>query len=328
MAVASIRKILTTDWVKETFLPGIDLTDENGNPFSNEVFENALQSAIATTSQELDLVMDPIVVSNERHDMTDRERQSYFALYMTKRPMLPMSKEAGDKAEFVFGNQSLADFPLEWVTCMDPFYGYIHIIPQGDNLQKTLPIIVPSLSYFRYDYIPGWWRFRYRAGFQMYTGTAVIPQGQTSIAVPFAADEVFVKSDYYIQYALVSPNAGDVDQVPYAVDKQLDSMTLQVNRQTAAALTIRWYVTSIPDNLRKLIGIRAAKSPLAIAGNLVLGAGIQSKALGLDGMSQNIAAAKRGRGAFGDLLTAMEVEEAAILQGLLKSLRRVNFSSI
>lgn len=328
MALASINQILDIDWVKDTFLAGIDLTDENGNPFSQELFHSALQSAIATTEQELDLVMDPIVVSGERHDMTDRERQNYFAYYLNKRPMFPFNKEAGDTAEFVYGNQSLADFPLEWITCMEPFYSYIHVIPQTDNLQKTLPLIVPSLSLFRYDYIPGWWRFRYRAGFQMYTGLATIPAGQESVAVVFDAAETFAKSNYFLQTALVSPDPRDAELVPYMSDKVLTGMTLQVNRPTVADLTIRWYVTNIPDNLRKLIGIRAAKTPLAIAGNLVLGAGIQAKTLGLDGLSQNITTSKRGRGAFGDLLTALEAEEAAILYGLTKSLRRVNFTAI
>lgn len=45
----------------------------------------------------------------------------------------------------------------------------------------------------------------------------------------------------------------------------------------------------IPANLLEVIGMKASMGPLNIAGDLIAGAGIASKSIGLDGLSQSIA---------------------------------------
>jgi hypothetical protein len=43
-----------------------------------------------------------------------------------------------------------------------------------------------------------------------------------------------------------------------------------------------------PLNIKELIGMKAAMGPLNIAGDLIAGAGIASKSIGIDGLSQSI----------------------------------------
>jgi hypothetical protein len=44
----------------------------------------------------------------------------------------------------------------------------------------------------------------------------------------------------------------------------------------------------VPINIKELIGMKAAMGPLNIAGDLIAGAGIASKSIGIDGLSQSI----------------------------------------
>lgn len=44
----------------------------------------------------------------------------------------------------------------------------------------------------------------------------------------------------------------------------------------------------VPNNLKEIIGMKAAMGPLNIAGDLIAGAGIASKSISLDGLSQSV----------------------------------------
>lgn len=332
MATASIYDVLTTQWVRDAFLTGIDLTDDQGNPLSEETFASALQSAVATTEQQLDIVVDPIEIKEERKDLTDREKQAYFAYYLDKKPVTKVTR-----IQCKYGSQQVADLPPVWATLMDELNGYVHLIPQVEQLAQTLPVLVASLSMFRSDYVPGWFNFDYIAGFHVYTGTTTFKAAtlspsapaETSKSVAFADGETFKQSSYFTTFELVNPNAEDADIEAAARSRLNDGMTVKLSRAPLHDLTVQWYVTNIPDNLRRLVGIRAAKVPLAIAGNFVMGAGVMSRTVAIDGLNQSMGTTKSAAGgAYKGLIMQLEAEEAQILVALKSALSSPRFMAI
>ena len=61
-----LRDIITVDLLKKTMLTGIDLTDDAGNPFPDELFEQSIDQAISLIEEELEINIEPFKVSGER----------------------------------------------------------------------------------------------------------------------------------------------------------------------------------------------------------------------------------------------------------------------
>lgn len=324
MAKASIFDILTVQWVKDVFLQGIDLTDENGVAFPEELYRSALRSAVDSLEQLLDIVIDPIEVKGERHDMTDRGRQACWPFYLKRRPL-----NAINAAKMKFGNQYILIMPTVWITSMNDEQSYVHLIPQEEGTATAQQVIIAPSTFMRYDYMPGWYSFDYTAGFRVYTGTTTFAIAEQSKAVTFSAGEQFKDSGYFCTFSLVGPNAADADIVPYPTDKLDAGMTVKLSRGPANALTVRWYITDCASNMRQLIGMRAARPALVAAGNLVLGAGVMSRTTGLDGLSQSTQTTKSAiGGAYAGIIKDHEAQEENILQGLRRKYRSVNFGAI
>lgn len=324
MATASIYDVLTTQWVKDVYLAGVDLTDDSGNAFSDDMYEASLRKAVAETEQELDIVLDPIQVTSERHDLTQRERQAYWPYYLYHRPVIGI-----DGLKCKFGGTEVMDIPTAWVDVQEARHAYLHIIPRSEQIQNLNPIFVASLSAFRYDYVPGWFEFSYRAGFRVYTSTVSVLAGATEADVTFAAGEIFPTSGYFAVFDLVSPNAADADIVCRLTTRTTTGMKVKFSKAPANALTVRWYVTDFPDNLRALVGIRAAKTPLTIAGDLVMGSGILSSSIGLDGLSQSRSTTKSAMGgAYAGRLKSLMDEEDRIVKSLKAAYGSMNWSAI
>lgn len=51
----AITEIVTPTWLKNNFLYGIDLTDDDGNAYPDSLYDHAIDAAVATASAEFDL---------------------------------------------------------------------------------------------------------------------------------------------------------------------------------------------------------------------------------------------------------------------------------
>lgn len=315
MATASLADILTAQWVRDTFLFGVDLRDPLGNAIPDSLIEESLQAAISQTSLDLDSPLEPSKYLKERHDMSERDRVQWWALYMRKRPLISI-----DRVELQFGNQELVTLPLAWASIMQFRAGLVHIIPQTASTVDFTPVVIPGLigASVGWGAVPGWVAVDYTAGCRTIKGDITVLAGDTTATVTFETAEKFLTSEYSCIMELLDPATADASITAYSMDKTPEGFTIQLSRAPTEDLPITWYASDIPESLRKLIGIRAAKTPLAIAGDFVLGIGVQSRSIGLDGLSQSTSTTKRGRGAYGDRLATLEIEEQSLLMQLKK----------
>ena len=158
--------VISVDELKELYLFGVDLTDDDGNPFPDRMFTHYIESAIAWMEKELDIPITPIEIVDELHDHLagDYGRWGWFDLYQF--PIICI-REVG----FQYPSQdSRVIIQNEWIVLPeDGTSGLIQIVPGQGSIADVLLIpgqLMPMWSGAT-GRVPGVWRFTYRAGFEI-----------------------------------------------------------------------------------------------------------------------------------------------------------------
>jgi hypothetical protein len=203
--------IITADEIKKLFLFGVDLSDDDGNDFPDEMFEFYIRGAQNWVEVQLGglILCERDIVEYQDYYINDYEMYGFIKL--KKMPVQSVSELAM--------NLPLSSAP----TIIDPKWyrpesvgAQMNIVPAQGTFSSILlgqgggflPILYSGIPF-----IPQFWKITYKAGFK--------------------------KNEF-------------------------------------------------PPLLREVIGMRAALGPLNVAGDLIAGAGISSKSLGMDGLSQSI----------------------------------------
>ena len=158
--------VISVEELKELYLFGVDLTDDEGNPFPDRMFTHYIESAIAWMEKELDIPVTPIEIVDELHDHLagDYSRWGWFDLYQF--PIICIREVA-----FQYPSQdSRVIIQNEWVVLPeDGASGLINIVPGQGSIADVLLIpgqLMPMWS-GAFGRVPGVWRFTYRAGFEI-----------------------------------------------------------------------------------------------------------------------------------------------------------------
>lgn len=200
-------QILSVDDLKTRYLFGIDMRDDNGNPFSDSLFEHYIRAAVAKAEQLLDLPIITRTIVDERHDFYRRDYAQYLFVKTEQSPII-------DVTEFRIvlpSNTQIVTFPTDWLQ-VERLSGQIQVVP-GDG------------------------------------ATGVLAVGSTGAWLPL----VYGWTDFIPQIFRISYTAGFAD--------------------------------GVPANIVDIIGKLASFGPLGVAGDLILGAGIASESIGLDGVN-------------------------------------------
>ncbi len=165
---------IDADYLKKVYLFGLDLTDEDRNPYPDEMFENAIYSATSQLEMELDLSLFPIEFTDtprfgreaagppEEHDYESHRYQKFVYLNLDYYPVLEVRSVT---AQFPFGTE-VVRFPTEWIT-VDKVSGRVQIVPRtaapGIFLVGTGQVMLPLLR--GAGYLPNFFYVDYAAGF-------------------------------------------------------------------------------------------------------------------------------------------------------------------
>lgn len=158
----SYEAVLTVEELKRIYLFGVNLTDDAGNPFPDEMLVHFIRDAISEVQIELDIRLQPHKF-NENYDFYIREYENYGFLQLRNRPIVSVAKYA---LEYPAG-EDVVDFPTEWLR-IDRWAGQVQILPaRGTFTQQLvsagggfLPLVFGGS-----DYIPDIIRVEYTAGF-------------------------------------------------------------------------------------------------------------------------------------------------------------------
>ena len=274
----AIREIITPDLLKQTYVAGVDLTFDDGSPFPDVMFEAAIDQAVAIVEAELGIKIDPLMIEEERHDTGYNHSDSYFMLKLDHRPVVSV-----DKIQLRHGNYAPVDVPDSWVNLILPRHGQLHLVPTNQSIGgftvTTNGLLFPGLLNANYEYFPGYFGVDYTCGFQYDEGDFTIPagpKGQT-LTVSFS-EKMLEKAVIYF----------DTDKV---IVKKMgaSSFVIKTTEELLSPLDVEWKSTTAPSSIVKAILLIAALLPLDIAGDLLLGAGIASQSISVDGLSQSVA---------------------------------------
>lgn len=319
--MASIYDLVTAQWLKDTFLLGIDLTLDDGSAYPDVIYDQSIRGAVAYIEHELGIVIDMRSFTGERHDALDINRESWWSFRLDRRPVLSFQRWT-----LQFGSYDPVVMPVRWLQLLSSESGQVHLIPSQDQLGSFLysagvPLIMGGFIQ-PYQYIPGYFGFDYTAGFDARSGTATILDGQTEVAVELDPQ---VDRPYY-----AAALSGDAALGTLTIES--DTPTGFTLRSTVAASgdqVVSWSITTVPMDIVHLIGLRAAMLPIDIAGDLISGAGVANYSIGADGVHQSLGTTSSATNSgYGARRQAYERELKARLPALRAKYRQIGFGVI
>jgi hypothetical protein len=257
MAVASnkrpyeTRLVVTAQFVRDNYLFGVNLQDDDGNEMPDSLIEVYIRSAQDWLQAQLPgILLFEREIKGEVHDYHINDYTQFSFLKTFRYPIQSVSSYA---VEFPLSSKKL-DFDPTWFR-IDSTGGMINLVPTQGTFSSILlgegGSFLPLL-YTGREYVPGIIVVTYRAGFR---------SGQ------------------------------------------------------------------IPFQLVDLIAMKAAIGPLNIAGDLIAGAGIASKSISLDGLSQSVGTTSSATNAgYGARILQYEKQVKNILEGLQVNLTGIQMT--
>jgi hypothetical protein len=309
---------ITPQFLKDTVLLGIDLTLDDGSDYPDIIYTQSINSAIKHVESDLGINIEPFSVKGERHDAEKHGRFSYWPFRFDRRPIISF-----DSAKIRFGSFQPVEIPTSWITPTSMIHGQINLIPSEESLgsyffRAGVPLMGGFGIYENRDYIPSYFEFDYTAGFDERAGVATIPQGETSINVTLS-ERVLI--DFVVS----------TDQSSVSVTgRSNDGFTLSIPSALQSDLVINWTLDTLPADLKQAIAIKASTLLLLhIAGDLILGAGIASQSLGIDGLSQSIGTTSSAMySGYSSRAESLDKQYKLVMMGLRSQYRVTQFGVI
>lgn len=226
----------TRQWFIDTYLTGIDLTDERGQPYAESVFDHAIAAAVERTRKELDIEI-ALGTFEERHDFDWRQWGEWCWLQVRKRPL-----QSIDELIFQFGQTPVLRVPLSWIVQTVPESGQFQMVPSGGSTTALGPApgygippwIGPGAGYGART-VPAFYRVTYKAGF----ATGQFPEDVKQIIGLHAA-------------MFVLATAGELVAGPGVAAKSISMDGLMQNLTSTASATMGGYGARITQCWKEL----------------------------------------------------------------------------
>lgn len=148
------------DSLTTNYMFGIDLVDQQGNPFPKSLLASYLNGAIAWAEQLFDICLTEKVITEEYHDYERTDYMNWGYIQSFKRPVREVTG-----LKLMYGSQPSFEVPLEWLK-LDKMGGKIQMFPaQGsaNNLIISQSGVIFGLQQ-RWGYAPQMWNLSYVAG--------------------------------------------------------------------------------------------------------------------------------------------------------------------
>ncbi len=157
--------VLSIQELKDIYLLGVDLTDNDGNGYPDRLFQHYIDAAVAWMERELDIYITPRNVVNETHDHIGDDYGQWGYFQLDHYPTIRM-----DRVYFQYPSMTEAvDIDSDWwVLQEDGMHGVFQMVPGRGNIADVhlIPGELMPLWSGAHGRVPGVWHFDYRAGFE------------------------------------------------------------------------------------------------------------------------------------------------------------------
>lgn len=155
--------ILTVWQLKNWFMFGLDLTDDDGYPFPNSMFEFAIRAAVDSLEKTLQIKLKPTTILQELQDFYAQDYRDFAFIQLNNWPLISV-EDVSCKYPTA---QDPITFPKEWYSIRKE-RGQVHLVPTSGTLSTILMGKGGDYLTFvwrGYDFLPNFWRINYTAGF-------------------------------------------------------------------------------------------------------------------------------------------------------------------
>lgn len=245
----TFESVLTIEQLKAIYLYGMNLTEDTGAAYPDELYAHYIRMAIDQVEKELDIKLLPTKIVGEKYDFYRRDYQNFGFVQLREYPIISVEKYA---LRYPGSPTEIIKFDPSWIQ-VDKAAGHLQVYPSTGLYTNAfvsagggyLPLI-----YGGAEYLPNLIEIDYTAGFEL---------------------------------------------------------------------------GKLPTGLLEVVGKKASTGPLNTAGDLIAGAGIATKSLSIDGLSQSVGTTSSATNAgYGARLIQYEKEVKAqmkILKGYFKGAR-------
>lgn len=164
--VTAVAKLDSMAWdavsvqtVKDNYLFGINLADQQGNPLPESLFVHYLNAAVDFMQNMLDIIISPTVFT-ERHDYIRCDYQNWGFIQLQHNPVREIKR-----INLMYGDQRTVNIPLDWIQ-LHKLTGQITLFPSAGSA-STLIIGQTGLMFgfqSQWDWAPMLWEVEYEAG--------------------------------------------------------------------------------------------------------------------------------------------------------------------
>src|SRR4030042_3147984 len=184
-AESDYNAVLTVDQLKNWFMFGLDLTDDDGYPFPNSMFECAIRAAIDSLEKVIGIRIKPTHIIGERQDYYRQDYLDFAFIQLNEYPIFDITKVA---LRYPTAGSDIT-FPAEWYQ-INKAHGQVHLIPTSGSLSQIM--MGQGGDYLTFvwkgwEWMPNLWIIDYWAGFpptdHVYVSTqaAANPPPQTGV---------------------------------------------------------------------------------------------------------------------------------------------------
>lgn len=319
----SIFDVITPALLKNTTLLGVDLTLDDGSPYPDDQFDQAIRAAVGLIERDLGIVIDPFSVEGERHDAISELRSNWWPFDVDYRPLRSITE-----FRIQYGNFQSNTIPVSWLKVTSSMFGQFSVVPGPDAVSGyVMSTGVPFLStsaLFPLGYLPAYFEFDYEAGFLVMAGTVEIPAGESEVTVEIPE----LQHDPYELKATIATASGAAGL--RVKRRSSTSFTLGVSTPPSGApAVVDVVLNAMGSELVQAVLLTAAMMPLDIAGDLIAGAGIASISTSMDGLSQNInTTSSATNSGYGARVIQFRNELKALMSALRAKFKKMNMISM
>lgn len=146
--------------VKNKYLFGIDLSDNEGNPLPEELLVHYLNSAVEYIQNLLDITISETEFI-ERHDYERNDYQNWGFIQLDHNPVKEVKR-----LTLMYGDKRSVEIPLDWIQ-LNKLTGQITLFPSAGSANSLIIGQTGLLFGFQsqWSYAPSLWEVEYVAGF-------------------------------------------------------------------------------------------------------------------------------------------------------------------
>jgi len=151
--------VIDKDYLTDTQLFGVRLTDSDNNAFPDAFFTRSIESAQDRASRRLGIPLgdaDYVTFTDEQHD---HEIGRTYQFYLQNGPVRAITQ-----VQMAYGTDTIGAIPTDWFNVVDPKTGLVQLVPTTGNIAWEFTRVYAALwGPFRLN---GVFRFTYTAGYK------------------------------------------------------------------------------------------------------------------------------------------------------------------